>query len=146
MTKVSIIASLCELPSLDGKELLAIGRTAEWLEVRADLVGDLDADWLRNFFPRRLLYSLRSRTSGGTFAGSEADRVHRLLQASRGYDLVELEAVVKTVSGGLVAERVELRANLAQFAVDQLLVAAPPVYAWIPKRAFSRELKPPRTE
>jgi 3-dehydroquinate dehydratase/shikimate dehydrogenase len=60
--------------------------------VRADLVGDLDPAWVRNFFPGRLLYSLRSSSAGGAFEGSESVRAARLLNASRHYDLVELEA------------------------------------------------------
>jgi len=36
----------------------------EWLEVRGDLVGDLDPAGLR-FFPGKLLYTLRSRVEGG---------------------------------------------------------------------------------
>jgi 3-dehydroquinate dehydratase/shikimate dehydrogenase len=92
MTKISIVAALTSVPSSDGSELLAIARSAEWLEVRADLVGDLDPNWLRDFFPGRLLYSLRSQSAGGAFEGSRTERTSRLLNASRSYDMVELEA------------------------------------------------------
>ena len=91
MAKASIIAELTALPSTDGRELCAIARAAEWLEVRADLTGDVDAAWIRNFFPGKLLYSLRSNSVGGEFRGSETERASRLLNASRKYDLVELE-------------------------------------------------------
>ena len=72
--------------------MLAIARSCEWLEVRADLIGDLDPAWIRRFFPGRLLYSLRSRDFGGEFDGSDHDRVSRLAGAARHYDMVSLEA------------------------------------------------------
>jgi 3-dehydroquinate dehydratase/shikimate dehydrogenase len=92
MAKISIVAGLTSVPSPDGSELLAVARSAEWLEVRADLVGDLDPNRLRSYFPGRLLYSLRSRSNGGAFEGSQAERTSRILKASRCYDLVELES------------------------------------------------------
>ncbi len=39
----------------------------EWLEVRADVLGDLDPEPLRRLFPGKLLYTLRSRAEGGFF-------------------------------------------------------------------------------
>ena len=92
MIKASVVAVLTFIPSSDGRELHALARVADWLEVRADLVGDLDSGWVRNFFAGRLLYSLRSKSAGGAFEGSESERAGRLLAASRHYDLVELEA------------------------------------------------------
>lgn len=108
MAGASIVAELTAVPSPDGRELRAIAQAAEWLEVRADLTGDLDPDWVRNFFPGKLLYSLRSKSSSGAFEGSEAERAGRLLNASRNYDLVELEAESDLQSGlltGIAAER-----------------------------------------
>lgn len=108
MARASIIAELTAVPSTDGRELRAIAQAAEWLEVRADITGDLDPDWVRNFFPGKLLYSLRNKSSGGAFEGSEAERARRLLSASRNYDLVELEAESDLRSGlltGIAAER-----------------------------------------
>jgi 3-dehydroquinate dehydratase/shikimate dehydrogenase len=108
MARASIIAELTAIPSADGRELRAIAQAAEWLEVRADLTGDLDPSWVRNFFPGKLLYSLRSKFSSGAFEGSEAERASRLLNASRNYDLVELEAESDLRSGlltGIAAER-----------------------------------------
>lgn len=108
MAKVTIVASLTSIPSSQGSDLLAVAQSAEWLEVRADLVGDLNLRWLRNFFPGRLLYALRSRSSGGTFEGSQAERIRRLSNASRGYDLVELEAerdLQPELLAGVPAER-----------------------------------------
>ncbi len=57
-----------------------------WLEVRADLAGDIDPFWLRQHFAGRLLYSTRNSTRNAE------GREERLLQAARDYDFVELEA------------------------------------------------------
>jgi 3-dehydroquinate dehydratase/shikimate dehydrogenase len=54
-----------------------------WLEVRADLAGDVDVRALREHFGGALLYVLRG--------GVAADRHARLLRAARSYDFVELE-------------------------------------------------------
>ncbi|HYN22879.1 MAG TPA: type I 3-dehydroquinate dehydratase, partial [Thermoanaerobaculia bacterium] len=63
----------------------------EWLEVRADLTGDLDPKPLRKLFPGKLLYTLRSRAEGGAFDGSSERRKRRLLDAAKRYDFVDLE-------------------------------------------------------
>jgi 3-dehydroquinate dehydratase / shikimate dehydrogenase len=91
MTKATLIATLQTPPSPGGRELLALPESVGWLEVRADMAGDLNADWLRSRFPGRLLYSLRSLAEGGRFAGSPAQRHERLRRAARSYDLIELE-------------------------------------------------------
>ncbi|HEX3128600.1 MAG TPA: type I 3-dehydroquinate dehydratase [Thermoanaerobaculia bacterium] len=65
--------------------------SADWLEVRADLVGDLDPAPLRRAFPGRLLYTLRSRAEGGATEISPERRKRRLLDAAARYDLVDLE-------------------------------------------------------
>jgi 3-dehydroquinate dehydratase/shikimate dehydrogenase len=56
----------------------------DWLEVRADRVGDIDPEWLRDHFKGRLVYSL------GT--GDPLNRPQRLKTAARFYDRIELEA------------------------------------------------------
>jgi 3-dehydroquinate dehydratase/shikimate dehydrogenase len=91
MIKATLIATLTTLPSPDGQELSALQDRVDCLEVRSDLVGDLDADWLRSRFGGRLLCSLRSRAEGGNFEGSLNQRVDRLRRAARSYDLVEIE-------------------------------------------------------
>ena len=54
-----------------------------WLEVRADLAGDLEPAWLRQRFGGALLYVLRDADPAG--------RTQRLLHAMRaGYDLIEI--------------------------------------------------------
>jgi 3-dehydroquinate dehydratase/shikimate dehydrogenase len=63
------------------------------LEVRADLVGDLDPATLRRRFGGRLVYSLRSVWHGGGCADPPQARRRRLAAAAAaGYDLVDLEA------------------------------------------------------
>src|SRR5215203_2401238 len=86
MAHASLIATLFEPPSPDGGDLAALPAAVEWLEVRADRVGDIDPDWLRNHFKGRLLYSFHSE------AGQFSERAERLHAAAlRGYDRVELE-------------------------------------------------------
>ncbi len=64
----------------------------DWLEIRADLVGDLEAKQLARVFSGKLLYTLRSRAEGGAFEGSPERRKRRLIDASKRFDLIDLEA------------------------------------------------------
>ncbi|HVQ39838.1 MAG TPA: type I 3-dehydroquinate dehydratase [Pyrinomonadaceae bacterium] len=91
MIKASLIASLLSPPSSTGAELKALPESVEWLEVRSDLVGDLNPEWLREHFKGRLLYSLRSEAEGGQCQDSNAERHRRLESAANDYDRVELE-------------------------------------------------------
>lgn len=92
MPRASLIATLTQRPSPDGKELVALPDSVEWLEVRADLVRDLDPEWLRGYFRGRLLFALRSQDEGGNNSDSLPDRRRRLETAARVYDRVELES------------------------------------------------------
>lgn len=83
MTKASLIASLSAPPSSNGVELSTLPDSVQWLEVRADLAGDIDPDWIRDHFRGRLIYSFRTQ---------EQDRQRRLLLAAERYDRVELDA------------------------------------------------------
>jgi 3-dehydroquinate dehydratase / shikimate dehydrogenase len=87
MARVSLIATLLDSPSLDGADLAALPESVEWLEVRADRVGDIDPDWLRNHFRGRLLYALRTEDGHDQFG----NRAQRLQTAARFYDRVEFE-------------------------------------------------------
>src|SRR5436309_10535978 len=91
MVRATLVATLLDAPSPGGENLLALPSTIEWLEVRADLVGGYNVDWLRNHFGGHLIYSLRSRTEGGNAPDSFDQRRDRLLAAAAHYDLVELE-------------------------------------------------------
>ena len=92
MARVSLIATLLDSPSLDGADLAALPESVEWLEVRADRVGDIDPEWLRNHFKGRLLYALRSQAEGGQYSDSTPERHRRLETAAAHYDRVELES------------------------------------------------------
>ena len=91
MIKATLIATLTTPPSPGGQELSALPDAVEWLEVRSDLVGDLDPDWLRSRFSGRLLYALRGRAEGGNFEGSPSERHDCLRRAAGSFDLIELE-------------------------------------------------------
>jgi len=73
-------------------EIEEISKHIAWLQIRSDLIGDIPADWLRSHFSGRLLYTLRTTSSGGRFDRSQEERWQRLIAAARNYDLVELEA------------------------------------------------------
>jgi 3-dehydroquinate dehydratase / shikimate dehydrogenase len=103
MPKASLIASLVTHPSASAAELTALPDSVEWLEVRSDIVDDLNPEWLRNHFRGRLLYSLRSDDEGGNCSDSLDQRRHRLTQAARHYDRVELQGC-KDLSASLLAE------------------------------------------
>jgi len=83
MTQTSLIATLLAPPSPNGAELSSLPAAVQCLEVRADLVGELDPDWLRDHFRGGLIYS---------FAENSVDRQQRLMAAAAKYDRVELNA------------------------------------------------------
>jgi len=89
MPDATLIATLSAPPN---GELSSLSSAVRWLEVRADLVGDLDPEGLRDRFPGELVYSLRSRAEGGAFEGEAEERRRRLLAAAGRWDVVELEA------------------------------------------------------
>lgn len=107
MKRTSLVATLTSPLSDDGAELRSMPEGTDWLEVRADLVGDLDAAWLRDRFDGGLIYTLRSKTEGGQAEGGRASRQRRLTAASA-YDLVDLEAerdCVDEILDAIPAER-----------------------------------------
>jgi 3-dehydroquinate dehydratase / shikimate dehydrogenase len=75
----------------DATELASLAGSARYLEVRADLAGDLDAGSLRQSFEGGLVYSLRSAARGGRSESSISARRRRLIAAAEAYDLVDLE-------------------------------------------------------
>jgi len=91
MVRAALVATLLDVPSLDGQELLALPRSVDWLEVRADLIGDLDPVRLRRHFKGRLIYTLRSSAEGGESSDVLSRRRDRLLAAANHYDLISLE-------------------------------------------------------
>src|ERR1700759_5221345 len=91
MSQATIAATLMAPPTVDGDELSSLPRKVDWLEVRADLAGDINPDWLRARFDGKLIYTLRSKAEGGNFAGSTEQRRQQLLNAARQYDLIDIE-------------------------------------------------------
>jgi 3-dehydroquinate dehydratase/shikimate dehydrogenase len=92
MIEVSLVAVASAPFSHDFKEIDELPATVKWLQVRADLIGDVSASRLREHFSGKILYTLRSGRSGGMFAGPDLERQKRILAASEAYDLVELES------------------------------------------------------
>jgi 3-dehydroquinate dehydratase/shikimate dehydrogenase len=71
--------------------LAALPESVKLLEVRADLLGDLNPNWLRRYFKGKLLYVLRSHAEGGNSFDSPEQRRERLTAAAHHYDQIELE-------------------------------------------------------
>jgi 3-dehydroquinate dehydratase/shikimate dehydrogenase len=90
-TRAAVIAVLSSPPARDGAALRELVDRVDSIEVRADLIGDLDVHWLRQQFSGTLIYTLRSVEEGGQYRGSLADRHARLLAAAQRYDQVDLE-------------------------------------------------------
>jgi 3-dehydroquinate dehydratase/shikimate dehydrogenase len=90
-TRAAVVAVLSSAPDRDGAALRTLSGRVDSLEVRADLVGDLDVRWLRQQFSGHLIYTLRSVDEGGRFSGGRAERNARLQAAAREYDQVDLE-------------------------------------------------------
>jgi 3-dehydroquinate dehydratase/shikimate dehydrogenase len=90
MDSVALVATITTPQA--ALEIDKVPDAVSWLQIRADLIGDIPADWLRSHFPGRLLYTLRSCGAGGKFDRSKVERRQRLISAARDYDLVELEA------------------------------------------------------
>ncbi|MCP3960247.1 MAG: type I 3-dehydroquinate dehydratase [bacterium] len=91
-TQTTLVATLTTPPSDDGEEIRQLPEGVGFLEVRADLVGELDPDWLRDRFDGALIYTLRSAAEGGSFKGGRRRRQGRFREAAERYDLVDLEA------------------------------------------------------
>lgn len=89
MNAVELVATVAT--PLTPADLAGVPQPTAWLQLRADLTGDMPAGWLRHHFPGGLLYSLRSRRGGGKFDGCVSERHRRLISAAGEYDLVELE-------------------------------------------------------
>ncbi|HEX5119993.1 MAG TPA: type I 3-dehydroquinate dehydratase [Pseudonocardiaceae bacterium] len=89
---VSVVATLAYLPNIASEALAALAPDVRCVEVRADLIGDVDPPWLRRRFPGDLIYTLRSQGEGGACADTPEVRRRRLLAAADHYDFVDLEA------------------------------------------------------
>ena len=97
MKTTTLIATLTSPPSADGEELRELYPDVGVLEVRGDLLPEVDVARLREQFSNEhgagdLLFTLRSRAEGGASDASAVSRAHRLAEAAELYDLVDLEA------------------------------------------------------
>jgi 3-dehydroquinate dehydratase / shikimate dehydrogenase len=72
-------------------ELRLLNNAGGVLEIRADMIGDIDPAVLRDHVAGEVIYSLRGTDAGGVFAGTADQRQRRLLAAAKRYDMVELE-------------------------------------------------------
>lgn len=90
--RATLVATVAEPAALEPAALAGLAGRADWLELRADRVGDVPAERLRASFPGRLLYTLRSRAEGGSFSSPREARRRRIATASAGFDFVDLEA------------------------------------------------------
>lgn len=88
----TVVATLAHRPGNTSTALAALAPDVHCVEVRADLIGDIEPSWLRNRFPGGLIYTLRSEAAGGDCADSDDLRRRRLIAAAEHYDFVDLEA------------------------------------------------------
>ena len=88
--RATLVATLASRETLE-RDLAALPKAVEGVELRADLVGEVEAAWLRERFRGALLYTLRSSAEGGAFDGPPSLRSERLRGAVEGFDFVDLE-------------------------------------------------------
>lgn len=107
MTRLDVAISLSTAPPALAGALVPGARSGDVLELRADLVGDVDPAWLRDRFPGRLLYALRSAAAGGRSVVAADERRRRLIAAAGVFDLVDLEPadVAAGISEGIPPAR-----------------------------------------
>ena len=92
MRRAVLVATLTRVPAPG--ELEALPPAVSWLEVRADLTGELDPEAVRRAAPGKLLlYTLRSAAEGGGATLARAERLARLRRAAGNpaWDAVDLE-------------------------------------------------------
>lgn len=88
--RATMVATLMEPP--DAETLGRLAEVADILELRADVAGEVDPAGLRERFPGRLLYTLRSKAEGGRSESAPSARHPRLLRAAdAGWDFIDLE-------------------------------------------------------
>ncbi|WP_394846940.1 type I 3-dehydroquinate dehydratase [Pendulispora brunnea] len=86
--KCTVVTTLTSKPRVHGYDLPMVGD----IEVRADLLDDIDPALLRARSTGKLTFSLRSVSNGGAFGGDARERARRLVAALEHYDVVDLEA------------------------------------------------------
>ena len=89
---VELIATLDEPDSVGDGAIRKLPDEVSWLQVRADRVGDIPSDRLRQEFGGKLLYSLGSGEGDDAADADGLNRSKRLSAANLGgYDLIELD-------------------------------------------------------
>jgi len=91
MTRATLVATIDSLSRAKRAPNNLAWKVCDWLEIRADLMPEVDPSALRSAFHGGLLYSLRSRPAGGKDASSADGRCWRLKRAALVCDLVDLE-------------------------------------------------------
>lgn len=147
-----MVATLMEPPAGDTLDRLA--EVADVLEVRSDVVGDLDPEALRERFPGKLLYTLRSRAEGGRSESAPSVRHPRIRAAAKaGWDLIDLEAA-RDLDGAVLDEVAPSRRILSWHGIadrlerlrdraDELLTVEARLYKVVVRpRAHGQELLP----
>ncbi len=121
---VCIRESTCE------KALEALANACQWAdlaEIRADYIEDLDVRGLLRQKPCPVLFTLRSRSEGGEYAGAERTRLETLIQAAKaGADWVDVEfsAYWQGVFDGVPKEKLILSYHNFDTTPDQLELLA----------------------
>src|SRR5712691_107794 len=91
MAAVAVVATLATPLTPTLREIENLPQGVTWLQVRADLTGDITAKRLRSRFGGKLLYTLRTSCQGAHSEDTKRHRHARLLSAAQEFDLVELE-------------------------------------------------------
>lgn len=112
MRKATIVAMLDRRPVSDAA-LTAASEMADWLELRVDRAGEIDASWLRERFAGPLLY---------TPAGDPSARREALLRAARDFDFITLEAedLSASILDAIPPSRRVIRCRTAAAGVETL--------------------------
>lgn len=90
MDPVALVATITTPQAV--LEIEKVSGAVSWLQIRADVTGDIPATWLRSRFGGRLLYALQSPAYGGKSDLPQFERHQRLVAAAGDHDLVELES------------------------------------------------------
>lgn len=88
--RATIVAVLTDPAELTSMRLASLNATVDGLEVRAELVGDPDPQWLRRHFTGLLIYRLSTPAQGGHLRSGATARHARLLRAAAHYDLIDM--------------------------------------------------------
>jgi 3-dehydroquinate dehydratase / shikimate dehydrogenase len=92
MSRATLVATISSFSRANQATNSIDWRAINWLEVRADLMPEVDPVALRSVSDAKFLYTLRSRRAGGMDGSAEGARFQCLRRAARHYDFIDLEA------------------------------------------------------